>query len=644
MPSRIARIVLLLLLWSSVAPWSAGENVAPEGTGISGVFFDGSDLTVLGTPHDHVNPPTVLNDGVSGSGPGVVVDTWGTVATIGGVQTHAYVGILWAGARTDGVTGLTLSLATFGDGGWFGPNGLSPGAGGALIPGTHLTAETSPSVQVTRDGGASWIEVASTSDYLTVMEGHTIGGNGNPNPSVPGQVTITLTELAAGLNGIRVIGSVGGSAGPQANGFLAASELAVDAAPLDDLDEDGMGDEWESLHGVDDPAGDEEPDGLSNLDEFLNGTDPHNPDSDGDGLSDGDEVHLYMTNPARADSDGDGLSDGDEIHIHMTDPNLTDTDGDGFSDPIEIGEGSDPTDPADTPSNFAFSGTGIMGNHDATGDLTTLGTPNAHLGGASGYAPDGMSPRITDGVTDPVVSQTIVDTFRVGQTDTHSYVGVLWGSPLDRPIGSVTVTFATFFDGGWFGANGLSPGANNPLVLGTHISESSLPTIQVTSDGGFTWSDVPSTTDYLTALDGHFIGNPPTAAAATWLLDVPQAAIDGIRVIGTHGGNANNAFNGFLGVTELAAIVATIPTDGFRITGLGFDPPPAGTGDGTFTLTWRSVPGRTYTLFFGTHLSDLSADLGDSIEAGPGETTTLTVPHPDPTATSLFFRVGRNAN
>jgi hypothetical protein len=57
-----------------------------------------------------------------------------------------------------------------------------------------------------------------------------------------------------------------------------------------DIDGDGMGDDWENQHGVDDPGADPDGDGLNNLLEFENSTDPNDPDSDGDGFSDGEEV------------------------------------------------------------------------------------------------------------------------------------------------------------------------------------------------------------------------------------------------------------------------------------------------------------------------------------------------------------------
>jgi len=68
-------------------------------------------------------------------------------------------------------------------------------------------------------------------------------------------------------------------------------------------------------------------------------------DADGDQLSDAEEDALG-TNPLIVDTDGDGLSDTTE-HLGVgTSPLISDTDGDGHSDGVEIGNGSDPNDPA----------------------------------------------------------------------------------------------------------------------------------------------------------------------------------------------------------------------------------------------------------------------------------------------------------
>ena len=70
-----------------------------------------------------------------------------------------------------------------------------------------------------------------------------------------------------------------------------------------DKDKDGMGDEWELIHGLNpndptDNAKDNDNDGLDNLEEYGYKTDPNNTDTDGDGVSDRAEVDAG-TDPAK---------------------------------------------------------------------------------------------------------------------------------------------------------------------------------------------------------------------------------------------------------------------------------------------------------------------------------------------------------
>ena len=64
-------------------------------------------------------------------------------------------------------------------------------------------------------------------------------------------------------------------------------------AILEGPDENGnrIPDNWEKLHGVEDPEGDPDKDHLINYEEYGNGTDPNDPDTDDGGENDGSEVN-----------------------------------------------------------------------------------------------------------------------------------------------------------------------------------------------------------------------------------------------------------------------------------------------------------------------------------------------------------------
>jgi hypothetical protein len=152
------------------------------------------------------------------------------------------------------------------------------------------------------------------------------------------------------------ISSAAASANAAANEFLLIWEdpatiprqlraLRV-AGGSDDVDEDGLPNDWEleygldpaSAEGDDGAAGDPDRDGLTNLAEFTLGTDPTNPDSDGDGLFDGQE-----------DRNSDG-SVGDS----ETSPLNTDSDGDGATDDVEWFLGSDGADELSLPDSAIY--------------------------------------------------------------------------------------------------------------------------------------------------------------------------------------------------------------------------------------------------------------------------------------------------
>lgn len=145
-----------------------------------------------------------------------------------------------------------------------------------------------------------------------------------------------------------------------------------------DIDQDGLPDEWEVLHGLcptaaHDASLDPDQDGLDNWQEFSLQLDPHAwDDTDGDGMPDGWELRYgldpnnYLDSGDDFDADGlingeeysrgknpivsngsededqDGLTNGQEYDLG-TSAIDADTDGDGMPDGWEIQHGLDPT-------------------------------------------------------------------------------------------------------------------------------------------------------------------------------------------------------------------------------------------------------------------------------------------------------------
>lgn len=184
----------------------------------------------------------------------------------------------------------------------------------------------------------------------------------------------------------------------------------------------------------------------------------------------------------------------------------------------------------------------------------------------------GIAFHINDGNPD-----TRVDSFGGGER--LSYIGILWPETRTDNITSLTLTMAVFFDGGWFGSNDYDPESKPAPQPGETLSASrdlAEPIVQVTTDGGASWTTVEATSDYMTALDGHPLPavafGPPTAATVTFNLTTPQTAINGVRILGPAGGTADN---GFIGVFELAVEAESpqlnVATQGTGIIGVNDD-------------------------------------------------------------------------
>ncbi len=588
---------LEISLGSSPTDGTKVPNLARSGTGFIGVKESLESGPETEQDYAHAGDVTAINDG----NPASRVDTYN-----GDTPTQVgYVGIRWDSALTNKLKSLKLNMATFLDGGWFGPNGTGPGAGGALRT-NHLTE---PKVEITTDG-STWVPVAFTSDYVQKLTGHKIGGGAVPNPSSV-VATFTLNQETNGITGIRVIGTEGGQA---SGGFLGVFELEA-FMNGSDVDNDGLDDVWERQNGlnvgVNDAASDADKDGLTNLQEFDGGTNPQIADTDGDGLNDGAELNTNHTDPRQSDTDGDGLSDGAEVNTHHTNPSVVDTDGDGFADGIEITLGSSPTDANSVPSNIAASGTPILGVQESVDTGEPVPVFNAGAPGA-----------IND--SDPL---TRVDTFS-GGSETASFVGILWDKPVTTPITKLELTLATFFDGGWFGVNGVGPGNGGVLSPTEHLVE---PVVQVSTNKGVTWQAVPFASDYIQALTDHPLPaeafGPPTSAKATFTLTTPQSNITGIRIIGSEGGTASS---GFLGVFELGVLTAGSSSggDGVKLINTAVQ-------TGTFEFQFATAQGTSYQVQFKNNLSDAT---WQSLTTVTGDGTTKSVSD-NRTTPARFYRV-----
>ncbi|HNQ74020.1 MAG TPA: hypothetical protein PKN95_10515 [Verrucomicrobiota bacterium] len=546
-------------------PGSVPGDLARFGTATLGTQSSGG----VDTEYFHVGIQEDVTDGNFYT----VVDNWnGDRPTL--ADPKSYVGIIWwSDSPTNPVQRVELALAAYVDGGWFGPNGIGPAPGQPLQP-AHLV---SPAVEVSQDYGATWTAAPATSDYLTLMKGHQVGGNGVPNPHFAPVSTFVLDPPATNINAIRIIGSEGGGA---SGGFLAVSDLKVFART--DVDEDGMDDDWERRHGlivgVKDDQGDPDLDGLKNLSEFQLLTDPHDPDTDDDGLNDGDEVNVHFTNPLSSDTDTDGLSDGEEINIYGTNPLNADSDDDGFNDGLEVSLESHPLDPASTPDNFALrnDASGLLGVANNTSDP---GTPIFNAGSARNIHDGDVATRVDNYSNLP---------------QPLGYVGIAWTAPVTNLLTRLRLDQATFFDGGWFGVSGVGPGAGGVLSAPTYLGTEP-PTVQVTTDG-VTWTTIGVTSDYLTALEGHALPaiafGPPTRATANFVFNTPQAGLTGVRIIGAEGGTADN---GFIGVFELAALTSR---PSLPVTLLN-----AGTDSGNFRFEFDTQTGGIYEVQYRTSLT-----------------------------------------
>lgn len=227
-------------------------------------------------------------------------------------------------------------------------------------------------------------------------------------------------------------------------------------------------------------------------------------------------------------------------------------------------------------TDYAMSGTGILGTKNNVN--SGVETPVFHAGVAGSINDGDLS--------------TSVDTFNGTGTDTASYVGIVWTQPVPRPVLTLELSLATFFDGGWFGVNNSGPGAGGALSA-TNLIE---PLTQISTNGGTSWTTVAHTSDYLSMLTGHALpiiaSQPPTLATAHFQLTPPQTGVTGVRLIGSEGGTASG---GFLGVFELAVKSGfPQPVQLLNLQATG----------GQFQFEFDSLAGVTHAVQFKTSVTD----------------------------------------
>jgi hypothetical protein len=194
-------------------------NIAPSGTAILG--YHSTDDNTLGTLYEHVGAMANVADGDVTT----KSDTWGGAVT---AVPYDFVGVTW-GTPQGNLSTIKLTMATFVDGGWFGtPLDAFPPAGKALTPDDLLE----PRVQFTVDGGVNWFDLPGvTSDYVTQLTGHNIGGGGFANPTTTPTATFYLPPLGADVDGVRLFGEGGGYAGADPTGFIGVYDLEVWQVP-----------------------------------------------------------------------------------------------------------------------------------------------------------------------------------------------------------------------------------------------------------------------------------------------------------------------------------------------------------------------------------------------------------------------------
>lgn len=410
-----------------------------------------------------------------------------------------------------------------------------------------------------------------------------------------------------------------------------------------DRDNDGLLNAWESANGLDpdkmDTDGDTIPDGLedgdadglNNLGEQIRGTNPADPDTDADSLSDNVETGTGLwvsltntgTNPLLADTDLDTLPDAVEnpdlpfldANQPGTNPNRTDSDGDLYSDPAELLRGSSPKTAVSVPDGAV---------------LTILGTGTAALLGADLTDPDNDLDDSTPegaqfnwftatattkaffgtGVQADATSMGAFDLFdnKLGPVNDKWCCG---GPPASATLefpGTVSLTHFT-----------IAPPDDRPERDPVDWQ------IQGSNDG-LTFEPIFTQTDPIRT--GIWTDRLQVVRCQ---LAAPSAAYRYIRYECTTAVSGQHA----LGELEFFGTLSLDAPQKFNVTEVSRDPQ-----TGALSLTWESVPGRSYRVEYSTTPESFTLRAVENIPASAqGNTTSVTFNNPLPGAERVFLRV-----
>lgn len=469
------------------------------------------------------------------------------------------------------------------------------------------------------------------------------------------------------------------------DGLTDFAELnTTNTLPLDnDTDDDGITDGYESQFAFLDPNTpgdatlDEDSDTLSNLQEFQVGTAPDDDDTDDDGLGDGEEVNTTNTLPLDADSDDDGLSDGDEVNTTNTLPLDADSDDDGVNDGPEVFAGTDPLQSdATTPTpvhRYSFNEAAGAADQGAT-VIDSIGGANGVIVGAGGlWSGSALTLPGGDGAT---ANAAYVD-LPNGLLSAHDHVTFEawytvnsvqnWARVWDfgsSAIGEVTLTNV-----------GAAEGLDYFIYAPSQAADLNLQRTSIRNNDGATLgggngpvdgteeaadTGVASVTGQEYHVAGIWTSDGNGGGQLTIYRDgvrqatrtttfTPRDINDVNNWLGRSNWTGDNYLNGDLnefriyeGAMNDAAVQASfvagpdavIGASGITITSIQYNEV-----SDQITLTFSSVPGRTYDVFWSSDLLDFNNELIDGIPATGTSTTVGPLANPSPGATKLFFRV-----